>query len=71
MLAAGSGGRAEILEDVEFVDPDELKVQIDETWFDKETKLKALQEICKQLELATSGSCSATSISKRRRWPMK
>ena len=56
MLAAGSGGRAEILEDVEFVDPDELRVQIDETWFDKETKLKDLQEICKQLGLATSGS---------------
>ena len=25
-----------------FVDPDELRVQIDETWFDKETKLKDL-----------------------------
>ncbi|CAK9065018.1 unnamed protein product, partial [Durusdinium trenchii] len=56
MLAAGSGGRAEVLEDMEFVDPDELRVQIDETWFDKETKLKDLQEICKQLGLATSGS---------------
>ncbi|CAK9042426.1 unnamed protein product, partial [Durusdinium trenchii] len=56
MLAAGSGGRPEILEDAAFIDPDELRIQIDETWFDKETKLKDLQEICKQLGLATSGS---------------
>ncbi|CAK9080671.1 unnamed protein product [Durusdinium trenchii] len=56
MLAAGSGGRPEILEDAAFIDPNELRIQIDETWFDKETKLKDLQEICKQLGLATSGS---------------
>ena len=56
MLAAGSGGRPEIAEDVAFVDPDELRIQIDEAWFDKETKLKDLQEVCKQLGLATSGS---------------
>ncbi|CAK9026497.1 unnamed protein product [Durusdinium trenchii] len=56
MLAAGSGGRAEIAEDVQFVDPDEMRVQIDDVWFDKETKLKDLQDICKQLGLATSGS---------------
>ena len=56
MLAAGSGGRAEIAEDVQFVDPEELRVQIDDLWFDKDTKLKDLQDICKRLNLATSGS---------------
>lgn len=49
MLAAGSGGRAEVAEDVKFIDRDELRIQIDETWFDKETKLKDLQDICKVL----------------------
>ena len=56
MLAAGSGGRAEIAEDIQFIDPEELRVQIDDLWFDKETKLQDLQDICKRLNLATSGS---------------
>ncbi|CAK9000469.1 unnamed protein product, partial [Durusdinium trenchii] len=56
ILLGSAGAKIKILEDAALIDPDELRIQIDEAWFDKETKLKDLQEACKQLGLATSGS---------------
>ena len=55
-LAAGGGERPEIAEDVHFVDPDELEVSIDELTFNKDNKLKDLQDMCRKLGLPTSGS---------------
>ena len=55
-LAAGGGERPEIVEDVHFVDPDELEVNIDELTFNKDNKLKELQDMCKKLGLPASGS---------------
>ncbi|CAK9073386.1 unnamed protein product [Durusdinium trenchii] len=55
-LAAGGGERPEIAEDVHFVDPDELEVSIDELTFNKDNKLKDLQDMCRKLGSPTSGS---------------
>ena len=63
VLAAEGGAPAEMREDVEFQDPSEIEVQIDETLLTMSSKMKDLQEMCSKLNLPTSGD--KTKVLKR------
>ena len=56
VLAAENGAPAEMREDVEFQDPNEIEAQIDETLLTMSSNMKDLQEMCHRLNLPTSGN---------------
>ena len=56
LAAGGDGSRPQVADDVEFVYPDALDVEIDDVKYTEDNKLKELQSACQKLGLPTSGS---------------